>query len=232
MPYIWVTGASSGIGKSLAVEFVKAGFSVFATARREEFLQQLDVEIDSDGLLTHPCDITDLGRVWESHRFLESRNGYVACLINNAGVTSFSEAASDSIETIETILKTNLNGAIYAIKTVLPEMLARNEGWIISILSVAAKKVFTQSSAYAASKLGLKGYTDVLREEVRQHKIKVVNVFPGATATPIWNQEILEQKASAMMESADIAKLLVQMYKANTSAVPEEIILKPVSGDL
>jgi short-subunit dehydrogenase len=156
----------------------------------------------------------------------------VDCLINNAGITSFTLAEADSIELVEHIIQTNLLGAIYAIKTVLPEMIGRKDGWIISILSVAAKKVYTRSSAYAASKMGLQGYTDSMREEVRQYGIRVTNVFPGPTATPIWRSEVLEKNAGRMMKAEQVAKLMVEMYKLKNTVVLEELIIRPISGEL
>lgn len=231
-PYIWITGASSGIGRALTIEFMKNDYNVFATSRRVESLKRLDAEIDSEGLLTFQSDTAKKEEVAAAYDFLRGKNGRIDCLINNAGITSFTLAEADSLELVESIIQTNLLGAIYTIKTVLPEMITRKDGWIISILSVAAKRTYTRSSAYAASKMGLQGYTDSMREEVRQHGIRVTNVFPGPTATPIWRSEVLEKNAARMMKAEHVAKLLVEMYKLKNTAVPEEIILRPISGEL
>ncbi len=231
-PYIWITGASTGIGRSLAIEFVKNGFNVFATSRKKELLVELENFIDSDGLITFQSDVSVLSEVERAYAFLKVKNGEVACLINNAGISTFTAAKDDPIETIERIIQTNLLGSIYVIKTVLPEMMTRKEGWIISILSIVTRKVFTNSSAYAASKMGLLGYTNSLREEVRKDNIKVLNVFPGATETYIWSEAALQKHSSRMMKSDDVAKLIVSLYKQKGSAIPEEIMLRPQQGDL
>ena len=114
-------------------------------------------------------------------------------LINNAGITSFKLAEENSINEINDIINTNLLGSIYAIKAVLPQMISNRSGTIINILSVVTKKTFTKSSVYSASKMGLLGYTNSLREEVRKYNIKVINVIPGATATPMWSKEMRNQ---------------------------------------
>ncbi len=230
--FVWVTGASSGIGKSLVKEFISAGFNVFATARRMKLLNVLKSECDSDKLLTFQCDIAKKSEIQDAIIFLRENTGVVECLVNNAGITSFSSAEKDELSVIENIIETNLLGAIYAIKAVLPDMIINKQGWIISILSVVAQKVFANSSAYSASKLGLLGYTNSMREEVRQHNIRVTNVLPGATITPIWSKSTIDKNASRMMKSTDLAKLIVQLYSSANSVVPEEITMRPVLGDL
>ena len=102
----------------------------------------------------------------------------------------------------------NLLGSIYTTKAVLPEMIKRKSGTIINILSVAAKTVFTNSSIYTASKSGLEAFGKVLREEVREYNIRVINIFPGATATEIWSKEALD-KFDAFIRTLHDATLIV-----------------------
>ena len=99
-------------------------------------------------------------------------------------------------------------------------------------LSVVTKKTFTKSSIYSASKFGLLGYTNSLREEVRKHNIKVINVIPGATATPIWSKEIRNQFSDRMMTAEDIARVLVWAFLQKENLVTEELLLRPIEGDL
>ena len=153
-------------------------------------------------------------------------NYQIDCLINNAGTTSFKKAVDDSISEIENIIKVNLLGSIYTIKTILPGMIERQSGTIINILSVVTQKVFT------ASKSGLLGYTKVLREEVRDKNIRIINVIPGATATGIWANEIINKFGDSMMDKANIAKLVFKLYSERNNMVVEEIILRPLKGDL
>ncbi len=110
-------------------------------------------------------------------------------LVNSAGITAFKYAAETSIEEFEGIIKTNLLGSVYAIHSVLPVDDYRKSGTILNISSVAAIKVLKGSSIYSASKAGLLQYSRVLREEVREHNIKVIDVLPGATETPIWDEK-------------------------------------------
>lgn len=230
---VWITGASSGIGKATSIEFAKVGAKVFASARRVSELERINSELESDKLSVDifPCNVASQSNVDQTVKKILV-NGKIDCLINNAGITSFKLAEDNSINEINDIINTNLLGSIYTIKAVLPQMIANGGGTIINILSVVTKKTFTKSSAYAASKMGLLGYTNSLREEVRKHKIKVINVIPGATETPIWSKEIRSQFSERMMSSEEIARVLVWAFLQKDNVVSEEIVLRPIEGDL
>ena len=111
-------------------------------------------------------------------------------------------------------------------------MIERQSGTIINILSMVTQKVFTSSSAYTASKSGLLGYTKVLREEVRDKNIRIINVSPGATSTEIWSDEIRNKHNDSMMNSDDIAKIVFRIFSEKSNMVVEDIILRPLKGDL
>ena len=105
-------------------------------------------------------------------------------------------------------------------------------GTIINVLSVVTKKTFTNSSAYTASKMGLLGYARVLREEVREHNIRVINVIPGATDTPIWAREMREEHGKVMMNPESIARLMVSTFLQSDNLVVEDIVVRSIQGDL
>lgn len=230
---IWITGASSGIGKATAKEFARIGCKVFVSARRVTELDRLNAELASENLsvVALPLNVASHQNVEQAAKKVLSE-GKIDCLINIAGITSFKSAESNSVNEIVDIINTNLLGSIYTIKSVLPKMIEKREGVIINLLSVVSQKVFTKSSAYSASKSGLKAYTDVLREEVRRHNIKVINVTPGATETPIWSQDIRKQYGERMMSPEEIARVIVWAFLQKGNLVTEEIVLRPVQGDL
>ena len=230
---VWITGASSGIGRAAAKEFVRTGCRVFVSGRRATELERLNQSLKKDKLEldVYPCNVASNANVEQTVKKILAVHK-IDCLINNAGITSFKLAEENSINEIDDIINTNLLGSIYTIKAVLPQMIKQGGGTIINILSTAAKKIFTNSSAYTASKTGLKAYADVLREEVRKYKIKVVNVIPGATETPMWSQEIRKEHSERMMTVDDIARLLVWIFLQKENMVSEEIVVRPIEGDL
>ena len=230
---IWITGASSGIGKAAAKEFTRTGSKVFVSSRRKTELERLNNELKEENLSVEifPCNVASSTNVDQTvKKILVSSK--IDCLINNAGITSFKLAEDNSINEIDDIIHTNLLGPIYSIKSVLPSMIKNGGGTIINILSVVTKKVFSQSSAYSASKHGLIGYTNSLREEVRKYNIRIINVVPGATQTPIWSSEMREKYGDRMMTPEEIAQVIVWLYLQKGNLVTEEIVLRPILGDL
>ncbi|KAF0139221.1 MAG: short-chain dehydrogenase/reductase SDR [Stygiobacter sp.] len=227
---VWITGASSGIGKSLAEIFSSNGALVAGTARRKELLSDIQKNL-GELFIPIQMDITNKAKVTEVYSAL-SAEYEIDALINNAGITSFRNAIEDSVETMENIIQTNLLGSIYTIKSVLPDMIDRKRGTIINILSVVTQKIFTGSSAYSASKSGLLAFTQVLREELRDKNIRVINVSPGPTATEIWNEKVLAKHSERMMSSVAIAKLIYRLYEEKSNLVTEEVVLRPVTGEL
>jgi len=154
------------------------------------------------------------------------------CIINNAGVTSFKLAEENSVNEINDIINTNLLGSIYMIKAVLPHFIQNGGGTIINILSVVVEKVFSRSSAYAASKNGLFAYSRSLREEVRKHNIRIINIIPGATETTMWSADIRKKYSDRMMKPESIGRIIVSAYLQKDDLVTEEIIIRPPGGDL
>ena len=193
---IWITGASSGIGKATVNEFVSVGCNVFASARR----------------------VNELNRLSENN--------------DESQITSFKSAEENSIKEIDEVINTNLLGSIYTTKAVLPHFKKIGGGTIINVLSIVTEKTFTNSSVYTASKMGLLGYSRVLREEVRKYNIRVINVLPGATETPIWTREMREENSERMMNPESIARLIVSTFLQSDNLVAEEIIIRPLQGDL
>ncbi|HAB53662.1 MAG TPA: short-chain dehydrogenase [Ignavibacteriales bacterium] len=230
---IWITGASSGIGKAAAKEFARTGSKVFVSSRRKSELERLNTELNNENLSVEifPCNIASSSNVNQTTKKILAINN-IDCIINNAGITSFKLAEENSINEIDDIISTNLLGPIYSIKSVLPSMIKQGGGTIINILSVVTKKVFSQSSAYSASKHGLIGYTNSLREEVRKHNVRIINVIPGATQTPMWNSEVREKYGDRMMTPEEIAQVIVWLYLQKGNLVTEEIVLRPILGDL
>ncbi len=232
-PTIWITGASSGIGKETAKEFARTGCSVFVSSRRLNGLERLNKELIKEKLSvkSYPCNVASSVNVEQTaKKILKDYN--IDCLINNAGISSFKLAEENSIAEINDIIKTNLLGSIYTIKSVLPGMIKRKQGTIINILSIATKKVFPNGTAYAASKMGLQGYTDSLREEVRKYNIRVINIIPGATDTQMWPADIRKDKSEQMITTADVARIIVWAFLQKGNLVSEEILIRPMKGDI
>ncbi|MCX6135255.1 MAG: SDR family NAD(P)-dependent oxidoreductase [Ignavibacteriales bacterium] len=231
---VWITGASSGIGRALAEEFASHGDTIAASARTSANLASLQSQIVSSSgtCMVFPCDITNAEQVYSSSEAIRTGLGPVDILINNAGVTYFKDFMSTTIEQFDEVMATNLRGTFLATQAVLPGMLEKGRGLILNVLSFAAKAVYTGSSAYAASKAGAEAMMNVLRAETRSRGIKIVNVYPGAVLTPIWHPKHREKYGDQMMKPDEIARMLYYVSCQPPSMVVEDIVIRPQVGDL
>ncbi len=232
-PVVWITGASSGIGYALAREYLRNGLDVFITSRNFEKLGSVKSEFaDLKGKCNiYQSDVRNSKQVEEAFSFI-SRDYFVECLINNAGISRFKKFEDHSFEEAGDIISTNLLGAFYTSKTVLKDMKKMQRGQIVNIISVTAVKVFKNSSVYAASKAGLEAFSDVLREEVRKYGIKVMNIYPGATKTGIWPESALEKYSDNMIEPDELAEYLFKVIREQKNICTENIVIRPITGDL
>ncbi len=228
---VWITGASAGIGKALSIKFANNNHFVFGSGRRKNPFNNNISDFKRSNFKYIENDVSNYEEVISAYNEI-NKEFEIDCLINNAGISSFKPFIENTQEDIDTIIKTNLNGSIYTIKSVLPKMIERKSGTIINILSVAAKKVFTNSSIYAASKAGLEIFSKVLREEIRDNNIRIINIYPGATATEIWPDSAINNFSDKMMTTADLADFIFDVYSNFSSLSPEEIIVRPITGDL
>ncbi|MFQ3597771.1 MAG: SDR family oxidoreductase [Chloroherpetonaceae bacterium] len=238
MSVILITGAGKGIGRALAVEFAKQkreGFSpkLFLTSRTLSDLLALKKECEAMRVETHVLEaelskLDDVNRIYET---VQSRFGRVDCLVNNAGVGRFKNILELTEEDYDFTMNTNLKGTFFLTQKVFAEMQARQSGHIFFITSVAAETPFEQSALYCASKFGQKGLVEVLRLYARKCNVRITNVMPGAVATPMWG-DAKETLRDRMMMPEDVAISIVQAYLQPTRTSVEEIVLRPIKGDL
>lgn len=231
--HIWITGAGSGIGSALAMH-LGADVSVSLSGRRREPLEDIAQRCGSDRVLVCPCDVADADSVLAAHRQAVDQFGPVDVLVNNAGIAAFAELTTTPMQVVEQQISVNLLGAIRCVKEVLPSMIERKRGMILSVNSVAATTTFSGCAGYAASKAGLLAAMRSVRSEVRHQGVKVIDLLLGATATPIWSSEMLDEHSSRMIHTDDIAAEMVHLI--SMIDVPqmliEELTIRPQFGDL
>jgi sepiapterin reductase len=231
---VWITGASTGIGRALAVVFASRGDTVIASARTESKLNELYKQISAARGTCEiiPCDVQSENSVFETVKKILDMHGQIDVLINNAGITYFKEFMDTSIEEFDSTINTNLRGIFLTTKAVLPVMLQSQNGLVLNILSYAVKEVYAKSAVYSSSKAGAEALMNVLRSEVRRKGINIVNVHPGAVSTPIWSQNQLEKFGDQMLTPEKVAEMLYHISIQPPSLMVEEIILRPQGGDL
>ncbi len=231
---IWITGASTGIGKEIAMEFSKAGHIVVVTARRKSRLVKIvsEIKFAEREAAAFVCNILSERSIQVTAKRIREKYGSIDALVNNAGVTVFKSFTETKTLDYDYVLNTNLRGAFLCMKNVIGPMIKNKKGHIINILSVAANTAFENSSVYAASKAGLLAMSAGLREEVRRYNIRISNILPGATETPMWDSKSRQRYKNRMMSANDIAKIALNIFQQPRKVLIEEVIVRPVKGDI
>jgi short-subunit dehydrogenase len=179
-----VTGASSGIGRSLARWLAARGVTVIAAGRRRANLEQLRDEAARTGGAIEPLelDVTELADVAaarERLRELDARDGGLDLVVANAGVGQLTSALKFDWGACESVLRVNVLGAAATLTAVLPGMLERGRGHLVGIASIAAVRGLPQNAAYGASKAFLRSFMESLRLDLAGTAVKTTCVFPG-----------------------------------------------------
>lgn len=225
-----VTGASRGIGLAIAQALADAGCELALAARFRDARQIREVQ-QKLGAFAQSCDVRDERSVNAFFAAVKQRFGHVDVLVNNAGVGGPSrKVAQLSPDDWREIIETNLTGMFLCTRAALPLM--KRGASIVNNLSVSAKRVFPGMSAYNASKHGAAGFTNTLREELRQRGIRVIGLYPGATDTAIWLQFWPAAPRGRMMSQGTIARAVVFALSLPPEATVEELVIAPTSGAL
>ncbi len=231
---VWITGASTGIGFETAKAFAKAGYIVAATARRKSRLVALVNELKFVGHRAYAfvCNVQSERSILSTKKKILEKCKTIDVIVNNAGVTVFKSLLDTKSYEFDNIIDTNLRGSFLMIKAVLPLMIKKKKGHIINVLSVAAQTAFEDSSVYAASKAGLMALANSLREEVRRYNIRVSNLLPGSIDTPMWDSRVRARYKNRMITPREIAEIIVHVADRPRKVVVEEVVIRPVKGDL
>jgi 3-oxoacyl-[acyl-carrier protein] reductase len=223
-----VTGAGRGIGRAVAIALGRAGCNVILTARTHVELDAVRSDIQAGGgqALCIPGDLT---RDDEIQRLVvEAQRAYagVDILVNNAGWGKKSTVVQADVNDWDRTFRVNLRAPMLLTKLLLPAMIERNAGAVVNISSISGKSGEAGSSAYAASKFGLMGFTQSLFEEVREHGIKVSVILPGFVDTPMI-PPVKHLDRAKMIRPADVAQAVLFILQSSVTACPVELTLRP-----
>jgi short-subunit dehydrogenase len=208
-----ITGASSGIGRSLACVLAAERCKVGLVARRQEKLQSLAEEIARAGgtAAFAVADVGDRMQTVTAIRGLAAQLGPVALLMANAGVGMPTKLDPVNVRDIEEMFRVNTLGVVYAIEAVLPEMLRRGRGHLAAVSSLAAYKGMPGESAYCASKAAINYYLEGLRIHLRDKGIAVTTICPGFVRTPMTS--VNEFHMPWLLEADEAARRIVRALR-------------------
>ncbi len=231
---IVITGASRGLGFSMAEAFATEGHDLYLTARNEvklyHALESLMGRFPNQQIKAKAFDLGTKSGAEAFGNWVLGQDGPIDILINNAGTFEPGRVLDEPAGQLENMLNVNLMSAYHLTRILLPAMMNRRSGHIFNISSVAGLQAYPNGGSYSISKFALSGFSKNLREELKTFKIKVTCIYSGAVYTDSWIGSGVEPER--IMKPSDIADSIVQISKLSHQAVVEELIIRPLAGDL
>jgi 3-oxoacyl-[acyl-carrier protein] reductase len=229
-----ITGASRGVGESLALRMANEGWIVAALARSEDKLIALASSADpSEGgrIISCPVDVSDAAAISGMIDSLESDHGPIEVLVNNAAIVQNIPFAEQSLEVLDQTVDINLKGTMYTTHAVIQHMLPRARGKIVNIASVAGVRGIPGQASYCASKHGMVGFADALAQELIPHNIQVATICPGAIDTPLWDSKTnpYPGDVSKTIQPEEVVDLVVYLLKQPNHTLFKRIVMFPTN---
>lgn len=229
-----ISGASKGLGFAIAEKFIRENYHLAICSRQENELKaaadKLQALNPQSCILAIPCDLSDKNEVERFARQIQKTFTDIDVLVNNAGRFLQGRLYDEAEGQLETLLATNLLSAYHLTRALLPEMMKKKSGHIFNISSVAGLKPYAMGGSYSISKFALQGFSQNLRQELIPFGIKVTTVNPGATLSDSWKGSGVAEER--IMKASDVAELIYTSAALSPQACVEDIVLRPLLGDL
>jgi NAD(P)-dependent dehydrogenase (short-subunit alcohol dehydrogenase family) len=231
-----IVGASSGIGRAVALSFAQAGIDVALVSRSQDKLEAVAQDAIAKGVQAkaYPLDLANLPQVKDKISAIADSFGGIDILVNSAGMGYTATLIDTPLSDWQQTIDLNLSSVFQCIQGVLPMMRDRQQGTIINVVSIAGQQVFPGWGAYCVSKFGLMALTKTLAAEERANGIRVTAICPGAVNTPLWDTDTVQANfdRSVMLTPEIVAQSILQTVLLPEQAVIEELTLMPSAGTL
>ncbi len=224
---ILVVGATGGIGSSLVKLLHQSGASLFISGRNTEKLLALSQQIGLSSSCIAAVDITSSTEVEQLAVQVNAEMGTLDILINASGIGIIKPLEQLSLEDFMQSLQTNLVGSFLLVKAFLPAMKEVKKGLIINIPGVLGKVPMAGAAAYSASKYGLVGMMQSIREELKRTEIRITNIFLGGVDSPFWETIDLKVQKEKMIREEEAARAIWFLCQQPASGVVSEMVLQP-----
>ncbi len=229
-----ITGASRGLGFSLAEAFAAEGHDLYLTARNEvklyNALESLMSRFPDQVIKAKPFDLSAKQGALDFGNWVLGQGVEPDILINNAGAFEPGRIIDEPEGQLENMLHVNVLSAYHLTRLLLPSMMKRKSGHIFNMSSIAALQAYPNGGSYSISKFALTGFSKNLREELKPYSIKVTCIYPGAVYTDSWSGSGVDP--GRIMKPSDISDTIVQIARLSPQAVVEELVIRPLAGDV
>lgn len=218
---VLITGATSGLGFSLAKLLVKKGSNVYGTGRSEKTVKAATEKNKDSNFQCFVCDVRKAGEIEK----LKKAVGEVDILVNNAGIWLEGNLEDNPPEKIGELLDTNLKGAILVTRAFLPGMLKKTEAMMVNISSSAGVEAKPYAPVYVASKWGVTGFTKSMQLILGNTPVKVVGFYPGGMKTEMYNKAGTPKEDKDWMDTEKVAEIVVSILEQDKSMVTDHVVL-------
>ena len=223
----YITGASKGIGYSIAKTLLDKGMKVAITSRTISAAKKAAETLTNDPskVLALQSNVSSLASEIKAVKAVIEHFGQLDILVANAGVGHFAVIDSLTEEDWKDTIDTNLTGVFYSVKASI-EALKKTKGYIITIASLAGTNFFENGAAYNASKFGLVGFSQAIMLDLRKYGIKVTTIMPGSVATH-FNNHIPSDADAWKIQPEDIGQMVADLLNMNPRTLPSKIEVRP-----
>jgi NADP-dependent 3-hydroxy acid dehydrogenase YdfG len=232
---VLITGGGTGIGAACAAAFAKEGCRVAISGRREARLKRAaEASEGKHPLLTRVADVADRASVAQLFQWARGKLGRIDILVQSAGVNVPKRSMNElSPEDWDRVLAINATGSYNCLREVLPEMLERRDGLIINIGSIAGIRAgLLGGVAYNASKFAMTALGLSVAQEVKDHGIRITNIYPGEVETPILDDRpvpVTAEHRARILQPEDVAIAVLMIAKLPPRANVSELVIKPTT---
>ena len=228
-----ITGASKGIGFSVARRLAEAGFSLFIVGRDNNRLADAKSQLLLSGapeVHAFSGDLSQSDVAKDCVAAIVNTWGSITVLVNNAGVFLPGTMMEEDEGQFETLMATNMNSAYHITKGLWPLLKLSKRAHVFNMCSIASITAYAAGGSYSVSKFAMLGFSKSLRLEGMPHGVRVTAILPGATLTDSWAGVDLPPSRFVMPE--DVANTLYSAFLINENTVMEEVVLRPILGDI
>jgi short-subunit dehydrogenase len=224
---IVVAGATGGIGRQLVKMLHQSGAEVFVTGRNQSKLDALVSELGLKSTHALALDISDESAMQQLGSKVAAEMGTPDILVNLAGIGIIKSMDNLSLAEFNQSIQTNLVGAFLFVKTFLAPMKENKKGLIVNVPGVLGKVPMAGAAAYSASKYGIVGMMQSVREELKRTEIRITNLFLGGVDSPFWDTIDLKVQKDKMIREEEAARSIWFLCQQPASGVVSEMVLQP-----
>jgi short-subunit dehydrogenase len=224
---ILIVGATGGIGAQTAKLLAGSGANLFLAGRNPEKVKLLGKELNLSSDAVFALDVSNEEMVNEVANALHAQGGAMDIVVNASGLGIIKPFEQLSLQEFKQSLQTNLTGTFLLAKAFLPPMKQVGKGLFINIPGVLGKVPMAGSAAYSASKYGLVGMMQSIREELKRTQVRITNIYLGGVDSPFWDHIDLRVQKDKMIRSEEAARAIWFLCQQPESGVVSEMVLQP-----